>query len=417
MTAGSADGPTDRDRGDGSPGAGNGRRFGAVVFVLVVSAIWIAKEVLYPIALAGVLALLVVPFVRALEKFRIPRAIASVAMVVVASFIFASLCWFVGNQLTGIIKELPSYQENIHQRIESLRGGRSGILHIADNTLRSLKEDIAIDASPAAPGPVAEAGDPSEKKDPTPVTIVQPHTMTSSDFVDLSLTVLHPVLTVGIVFIFSIFMLIQRDDLHRRFMLLSKRFVQHRGPSLSASALDEAFSKITRYLLMQSLTNAFTGTAVGIGLYLLDVPHPFFWGLLTFLLRYVPYVGVLLSALIVGFFTVAVFPTWNPTVYVLGMFLAIEVVVGNVVEPLFFGHGTGLSSFAIIIAATFWTWIWGPVGLFLSVPLTVCLVVLGRYVPSFDFLEILLADEVGAKGPPPHAAGARDIERSLIIAP
>lgn len=417
MTTDSSNQPPGRIRGEGTSRTGNGRRIGALIFVLIVSAVWVAKEVLYPIALAGVLALLVVPLVRALERIRVPRAAASISMVLVASLVIATLFWFVGNQLTGIIKELPSYQENIHQRIESLRGGRSGILHIADKTLRNLKEDIAIDAPPAGPGAVGENGNPGATRDPLPVTIVQPHTMTSADFVDLSLSVLHPVLTVGIVFIFAVFMLIQRDDLHRRFMLISRRFVQPHGPSLSTGALDEAFGKITRYLLMQSMTNVLTGLAVAIGLYLLDVPHPFFWGLLTFLLRYVPYVGVLLATLIVGFFTVAVFPTWNPTMYVLGMFLAIEIIVGNVIEPFFFGHGTGLSSFAIIIAATFWTWVWGPVGLFLSVPLTVCLVVIGRYVPSLDFLEILLADEGGAKGATRRFTANADAQPTIAAAP
>lgn len=398
MTAVSANAQPERGGDSGTRSSSAGRKFGALIFILVVATIWIAKEVLYPIALAGLLALLLVPLVRALERLRIPRTVASVAMVTVASLVVATICWFVVNQLSGIIKEMPSYQENIHQRLESLRGGRSGILHIADNTLRNLKEDITLDAPPSGPGAQGNNGHSNDRKDPTPVTIIQPHAMSSSDFMDLSLTILQPVLTVGIVFIFSIFMLIQRNDLLRRFMLLCKRFSAPGGTALSVDALNEAFHKITHYLLMQSLTNAITATAVGVGLYLLDVPHPFFWGLLIFLLRYVPYVGVLLATLIVGFFTVAVFPTWNPTVYVLGMFFAIEMAIGNVVEPLLFGHGTGISSFAVIVAATFWTWLWGPVGLFLSVPLTVCLVVLGRYVPALDFLEIMLADEAKAKG-------------------
>lgn len=418
------------------------RKLAGLILVCIIALVWAAKEVLYPIVLACLLALLVVPVVRALERARIPRFLASAGTVLVSSMIIGGLAGFVLNQLTGILQDMPKYEQNIHRRMDEFRGSGSGLLHATGSTLDALRHEITLEASRSSetpakpdkqdkPNQVDKQSDPDkpseqnkvseqdkptgqdksasqdkpagqdkpnaqdkpreQEKPPVPVAIVPSTQSSVADAVGVVLAILSPVLTVGMIVLFAIFMLTQRDDLHERLLAVGHRMARKDGSALTAEALDEATTRISRYLFMQSLANLSTGVCVAIALWLIGVPHPFFWGLMTFLLRYIPYIGMLITGLILAFFTVAVSPDWHMTILTVCVFFGLEMLMSNAIEPFLFGHGTGLSSFAIIVAASFWTWVWGPVGLFVSVPLTVCLVVVGRYVPSMDFLEIILA--------------------------
>ena len=198
-----------------------------------------------------------------------------------------------------------------------------------------------------------------------------------------------PLATTGIVIVFVVFMLLQREDLRDRFI----RLVGSRDLHRTTQALGDAAERVGRYLLMQLLVNVAYGIPIGIGLWLIGVPNPLLWGMLSVVLRFVPFIGPILAAAFPLALSIAVDPGWTMLLWTAALFIVLEMISGNIVEPWLYGASTGLSSIAILAAAVFWTWLWGPVGLLLSTPLTVCLVVLGRHVPQFGFLNVLLGSE------------------------
>jgi hypothetical protein len=215
--------------------------------------------------------------------------------------------------------------------------------------------------------------------DPTPLRIIQ----------DILVPVLQPLATVGIVVVFVIFFLLQREDLRDRFIRLAGSGDLRR----TTEALDDAFGRLSRYLLMQTAINTTFGLLIGIGLALIGIPNPVLWGVLAMLLRFVPYIGSVIAAIFPGALALAVDPGWSMLLWTGGLFLVVEPITGQVIEPFLYGHSTGLSPVAVVVAAAFWTWLWGPVGLLLSTPLTLCLVVLGRHVARLEFLDVVLGDE------------------------
>ncbi len=202
-------------------------------------------------------------------------------------------------------------------------------------------------------------------------------------------SVFNVVLTVAIVIVFVIFMLIQREDLRDRLI----RLLGAGSVNVTTQALDEAAQRVSRYLLALLGVNIVYGVVAGIGLYFIGVPNPLLWGLLAGLLRYVPYLGIWIAAAMPAAVAFGVEPGWVQVVIIFGLYIGVDLLIYNFVEPQLYGTSTGISPIAILVAAVFWTWLWGPVGLLLATPLTVCLVVLGRYVPSLEFLSVLLSDE------------------------
>nr|HEV7952385.1 AI-2E family transporter [Candidatus Acidoferrales bacterium] len=220
---------------------------------------------------------------------------------------------------------------------------------------------------------------------PVPVEIVAPAT----SFIESLPNFLGPIGTAGIVLVFTIFMLLQREDLRNRFI----RLAGDGRLSVMTHAMDEAGDRVSHYLFLQSLVNASYGLIIGFSLYLMHLPNAVLFGVIAGILRFLPYIGPPIGALLPVMLSLAVFQDWSRPLYVLGIFVVIEVVVANFIEPMLYGARTGISSLAILVAAVFWTFIWGPIGLVLSTPLTVCLVVLGRHVPNMKFLDVLLGDE------------------------
>ena len=222
-----------------------------------------------------------------------------------------------------------------------------------------------------------------------PVTVVEPPATPLTVLRTTLFPLLGPLGTAGLVLIFVIFMLIQREDLRDRLL----RLIGQGRLNASTQALDEAAQRVSRYLLMQSLINGGTGLAVAIGLFFIGVPNAILWGLFAAVLRFIPYLGPWIAAMLPILISLAVFPGWEKPFLTLGLFLLIELVSNNVVEPLVYGSETGISTIGILVSAVFWTWLWGPVGLLMATPLTVCLVVMGRYVPQLQFLDVLLGDQ------------------------
>jgi predicted PurR-regulated permease PerM len=215
-----------------------------------------------------------------------------------------------------------------------------------------------------------------------------------------------------VVVLFSIFMLIQREDLFQRLLTLSGSMAWRGRETLTAQALSDIAARISRYLLMQSLLNFTTGVLVACALAALGLPNALLWGFLAALLRYVPYLGMIIAIGLISLFALGTSPDWGLPLTVLAALLAIEALISGVAEPLCYGHGTGLSSLAILVAATFWTWLWGPIGLFMSVPMTVCLTVVGRYVPSLDFLHTLLSDRQSFADPTVSAPAKAEAKKT-----
>ena len=366
--------------------------YGALVGIVAV--LYFAKEVLIPLALAILFSFLLGPVVRRLERSGLWR-IPSVLTVTAAFFgIFAGIGWITAHQIVELAGKLPSYQDNIQHKLQDWRG-QGGAIKTAATVLANIeKKSEAPAASPedgksAVPSLLARQLSADPERPPLPVRIIEPPATAPQFLRDMFGTLLTPVGTAFVVVIFTIFMLIQREDLRDRLLHLT-------GPErlpITTQAVDEAGQRVSRYLLMQVTVNVTFGAGITLGLFFIGVPAPVLWGILSACLRFVPYVGVWISA--AGPLAVAMgaFASSWPVAETLGLFVALELVTGNAVEPWLYGTSTGLSPVAIIVAATFWTWLWGSVGLLLSTPLTVCIVVLGRYVPQLEFLHTLLGDE------------------------
>lgn len=360
-----------------------------IAFVLAIAALYFGRQVCIPLALALVFSFLLTPFVSLLEKLRFGRVPAVLTVLILSFVVAGAVTWGVARQLVEIMVELPDYKANLDTKIRLLRAPRTGSLGKATATVQELNKELA-----AVPGQISSAAQDREQKiahsvRPIPVQVALPPSNFVQDLRELLGPLAGPMETAAIVIIFTLFMLIKREDLRNRAI----RLAGHGQLNVMTQALDDAGRRLSRYLLLQCLVNTGYGVVFGLALYLIGVPHALLWGVFAGVLRFVPYVGMLVGAALPVALALAVFPGWHHAALAFGVFLVLELSVANFVEPLLYGAHTGISSLAILVAAVFWATIWGPVGLILSTPLTVCLIVLGRHVPQLNFLEVLLGDE------------------------
>jgi predicted PurR-regulated permease PerM len=362
--------------------------------VVGVGALYIARDIFVPLALAILLSFALGPLVLLLRRWhlgRVPSVIASVGLAFLVIFGIGAL---IGSQLARLAEDLPRYQSNITEKIHALRGtaAGSGIVERASEMMKDLKDEMTRTAPPAdgkAPTSFAPAPRGAPQQQPIAVEIHQPGSSGLQMIQTIIGPLLQPLATAGIVIIFVIFFLLQREDLRDRFI----RLAGARDLQRTTRALDEASHRLSRYLLVQTAINACFGLLIGIGLWIIGVPNPALWGILAMLLRFVPYIGAVIAALFPATLALAVDPDWSMLLWTGALFLVVEPITGQVVEPFVYGRSTGLSAVAVVLAAAFWTWLWGPVGLLLSTPLTLCLVVLGRHVERLEFLDIVLGDQ------------------------
>ncbi|MGA8763699.1 MAG: AI-2E family transporter, partial [Candidatus Sulfotelmatobacter sp.] len=361
-----------------------------IAFVLAIAALYFGRQVFIPLALALVLSFLLTPFVVLLEKIRLGRVPSVCAVLVLAFALVGVVSWGVTGQLVEIMIHLPDYKANLDTKIQSLHVSKSGTFSKATATVEELNKELA-----AVPGEISSGRGPEKESAaarsarPIPVQFAAPASNLIQDLRALLGPLAGPIETAIIVIIFTVFMLVKREDLRNRAIRLAGR-----GQiNLMTQALDDAGQRLSRYLLLQCLVNAGYGFLFGLALYFVKIPHPLLWGVLAALLRFVPYIGTLIAAAFPVAMVLAVFPGWQHAGLTFGVFVVLELVVANIIEPMLYGVHTGISSLAILVAAVFWTTLWGPVGLILSTPLTVCLIVLGRYVPQLKFLEVVLGDE------------------------
>ena len=367
---------------------------GAIVLFGTIAALYFAREILVPFAFALILTFLLTPAVAVLQKLHIGRVVSVLATVLLSIALVGGIGWTIANQLVDVANQLPLYRQNIHDKIEAFHVPVTGQLGKAAASVQEIvreltSPDAASPASPAQGRNHRQLNAPPTPMAPMPVRMVQPPTSGWAELRDLGTPVLAPLGRAGFVVIFTIFMLLKREDLRNRLLLLAGLGQLN----LMTQALDDASGRVSRYLLMLFLVNAAFGTLFGFGLYLIGVPYAALWGVVAGILRIVPYVGTLVAATLPLALSLAVFDGWLKPMLVFLLFAGIELIIANFVEPWLYGAHVGISSLALLVAAVFWAVLWGPAGLILSTPLTVCVVVLGRYVPQLSFLHILLGDE------------------------
>ncbi len=411
---------------------------------VVVAALYFAQDVLIPLALALLVSFLLTPVVNQLERWRLGRIGSVLVVVIVGLGLLVGLGYVVTGQVLNLATNLDKYTDNIVEKLRAMQPGKGGVIEDVTNTYENVQQkldkpattqttqpsDVIVDEiatrtdtprakseddlanptpapaaatqplSPAARAvteAVAAIGGPWTKENPFPTAVIQPRPSATERLGAYAGVVLGPVGTAGLVVVFVIFMLLQREDLRDRMI----RLVGGGQLNVTTQALDDAASRISRYLLAQAIVNGSYGVAISIGLWIIGrvfgegqgFPNFILWGLLCAVLRFIPYIGPWIAAIFPIAVSFATFHGFGAFFATAGMFVVIELLSNNVMEPWLYGTSTGMSTVAVLVSAVFWTWLWGAVGLLLATPLTVVLVVIGKYVPQLRFLDILLGDE------------------------
>jgi predicted PurR-regulated permease PerM len=355
--------------------------------VLIVACLYWAKPVLIPVALAVLLTFLLNPVVNALQSRGLPRTPAVLVVVVLVFSLVGGIGWAVTRQLTILAYELPRYEENLKDKISDLRAlGESSVIDRVLTTIKEVTGELQrAQQPPSKPRPGGEPklapGEGAEK--PVPVVVQTPSVLWQLP------SFLESLATAGLVIVLVIFMLIRYSDLRGRLL----RLAGYDRLTIATKALDEAGHRISRYLLMQSIINGSFGMAVGLGFFLIGVPYAILWGFMAAVLRFIPYVGPPVAAILPSALSLAVFPGWTQPLLVISLIVVLELASNMIMEPLLYGQSAGVSEVALLVAVAFWTWLWGAVGLIMATPLTVCIGVLGKYIPQIAFIGVLLGDE------------------------
>ncbi|WP_459695666.1 AI-2E family transporter [Acidisoma sp. C75] len=374
--------------GAGVPASESPRPQGMVllmVAVVVVAALYLAKAVLIPITLAILLSFVLGPVVALLRGLRLPKVLAVLLAVIFALLVILLLGALIGTQIADLAQNFALYQITMMHKFESVRS-------LVNHEMASLSARFGNFLTPDHHATTNPGGGVSHATNavapPMPVTVETPEPSAFGLARSLLTPILQPLETVGIVIVFAIFFLLQKEDLRDRLIRLFGSSDLHR----TTLAIDDAGSRLSLYFLAQTGINAGFGVVICVGLAFIGLPNPILWGVLAMLLRFVPYIGSPISALLPIALAAAVDPHWGLAIATLVLFLVAEGITGQVIEPMTYGSTTGLSPVAVLVVAVFWGWLWGPIGLILSTPITLCLVVVGRHVKQLEFFDVLLGD-------------------------
>ena len=374
---------------EGAAGSENAMRRSVqplVAAAIAIAGLYFGRPVFEPLALAVLLSLMLAPLVRWLGH-RVGRVPAVLLSVLGASVLMLGVLTAVAEQAIGLLENLPRYEENIAVKIRSLgNGAGAGMLDRANQVFQDLLGQLS-DASGYS-APATTGATPGEAAPPLPV-VIKPRSPGPLDLLQAVVgPLLLPIVHTGLIVFLVVLILLQREDLRDRVLRLAGAHDLHR----TTAAMNEAAERISRYLLMQLGAGLCFGIPFGIGLAAIGIPNAPLWGMLGVVLRFVPYIGGPLTAVFPITLAIAVDPGWGLLLWTVLLFAAVELIVANAVETLVYSRSTGLSALAVVAAALFWTWLWGIVGLLLATPITVCLVVLGRYIRPLQFLDILLGN-------------------------
>lgn len=357
---------------------------GLLIAALIIAALFFGRDLLIPLALSILLSFLLDPAVARLKRWGVPRMAAVLMVVGITIAALGGAGTYLGSQVTALSKDLPSYQTTIREKLTRMRKviKGPGALDGALSTYNTVERELAKTTGESTSG-VAPTGRTIQR-----VEIIPAPKAPMAQLMEWFGIVSAPVLMAGMVLLFVVLILLGRSDLRERLLRLMGGNLH-----LATDALDEAADRIGRYLRMQMVVNAIYGIPLGVALYFIGVPGAVLWGTVAAVMRFVPYIGPMLSAAFPLALAFAIDPTWNILLWTLGVILTLELISNNIIEPWLYGSSTGLSTLSIIVSAMFWTAIWGPIGLILSTPLTVCLLVLGRYIPALQFMEVLLGSD------------------------
>ena len=358
---------------------------------LVVAFLYLARDLIVPIALAILLSFLLAPAVRGLRRWHIGRVTAVSLTVLMAFLAMIGFTAVILQEVSSLAQQLPEYRSNLETKIRSLPGAvpGAGVLRRATSMVQELGRELKQSETEISTSAGDRSATGTSPAKPVPVAIQRPEFEPLQIVQSIVGPLLQPLAMAGLVIVFVVMILLEREDLRDRLLRLAGRGDLHR----TTVAMDDAARRISRYLSRQLIVNACCGLPIGFGLAVIGIPNAALWGIFAAMLRFLPYLGIIIAASFPVALAVAVDPDWMLLVWVVLLFVGVELVVANLLEPWVYGASTGLSSVALIAAATFWTWLWGPVGLLLSTPLTVCLVVLGRHVPQLEFLDVMLGNQ------------------------
>jgi len=363
---------------------------GLLIAALVIAGLYFGREVLLPLALAILLSFVLTPMLLLLRRLKVPRVLGVTIVVSFAFAVILGLGWLFSQQASQLAENFPMYRTAIVEKISVLRSSAESLpgLEIASDAVKDLGHELSKPA-PKVGVSSAPSAEPGDAQKPVQVEIHDASPESFALFQTIAGTILSPLATAGIVLLFVIFILLQREELRdRAIRLLAASDLQR-----ATSAMNDAAERLSKYFLSQFFINSAYGAFIAAGLWLLGVPSPIVWGILAMLMRFVPYIGSFIAAAPPLLLAAAIEPTWSTFLLTGALYFVSELTMGQVIEPLVYGHGTGLSPIAVVISAVFWTWLWGPLGLLLAMPLTVCLVVLGRHIEGLNFFQLLLGDE------------------------
>ncbi|MHB0958519.1 MAG: AI-2E family transporter [Pirellulaceae bacterium] len=374
--------------------------FNLLTLGLIVAALYYAKEILLPIALAVLLTFVLTPLVTRVERLRLGRIPSILLVLALACGAIGGVGWLATRQIVELGERLPDYKENLIERIRTVRSGTDGKFKEAKEAIEDISAELTEEneVEEEQPSTALEEkwlawlntrNSAKEKKDSAvEVKVVNQNPSPLAQIRTWLGPVVAPLSTLGLVFVLVFFILLNREDLRNRII----RLIGTSTLYATTEAIDDANNRLSRYLRMQLLINTIYGIVVAIGLALIGVPNALLWGVFGILLRFLPYVGPWIAASMPIALSMATSQGWSQPLWTVGLFLALELVVNNVLEPWLYGSSSGVSSMGVIVAAIFWTWLWGPIGLVLAMPLTVCAVVLGNYAPQLRFLPVLIGD-------------------------
>jgi predicted PurR-regulated permease PerM len=360
------------------------------IAVLAISVLYLAKVLFLPLAFAVLFTFLLAPLVTFLERLRLPRALAAVIVILGFAALLGAAGWALFTQLVDVANDLPTYTDNISEKMAAIHTPSDSAYARAQKEVETLGEQLGLANAATAADQRPDGKAPRKPLGSTPEHPIQVREVSRSPGrLDQLGGVLQPLTTAFLSVVFTFFMVLQREDLRNRVI----RLTGDRNLTVMTQAMDDASRRLNRYFSLQLSVNLIYGSIVATALYFIGLPHPLLFGALAMLCRFVPYIGAPVAALTPTVLSLAVFSGWTRSTLILGVFLCLEIITANFAEPRIYGKHTGLSALAILVAAAFWTLVWGPIGLVLSVPLTVCLVVMGRHVPSLEFLMVMLGDQ------------------------
>ena len=342
---------------------------------LVIAGLWAAQTVLLPLALGIILAFTLTPLVKLFDRLHLPRFAGVALTMLLALGAVGAFGYVIVDQFADLSTQLSKYTGSMRKKVADLRDGNGAALRQFSRTVDRVTEQLD--------------GNLADLRRAEPVRVIPPRLTPTERLQQTMDGIFSPLVSTFIVLVLVTFMLGQREDLRDRII----RLLGAENVTITTRLMDEAAHRVSQFLVAQTLINLVFGTLVGLGLYWIGVPYAALWGGMTAVLRFVPYVGTLLSALIPALLAFAIFPGWSETLQTLALFLVLDALTAYFVEPVVFGQRTGVSSFALLVSALFWIWVWGPMGLLLATPLTVCIAVLGKHVRSLRFLAVIFADE------------------------